>query len=86
MTSSAISASNPEPHRRQPDSNRALDWGDLGTALGLVLVIEGLVMALFPERLKSVTVLLLQTPPDRLRWGGAAAALLGLLAVWLVRH
>jgi uncharacterized protein YjeT (DUF2065 family) len=61
------------------------DWGDLGAALGLVLVIEGVLLALFPERLKRMTVLLLQTPVDRLRWGGAAAALLGLLAVWLVR-
>ena len=62
-----------------------MDWGDLGTALGLVLVIEGLLMALFPERLLRMAVLLLQTPVDRLRWGGAAAALVGVLAVWLVR-
>jgi uncharacterized protein YjeT (DUF2065 family) len=63
-----------------------LDWSDLGTALGLVLVIEGLLLALFPERLLRMTVLLLQAPGDRLRWSGIAAALLGLLAVWLVRH
>ena len=63
-----------------------MDWGDLGTALGLVLVIEGLLLALFPERLMRMTLLLLQAPGDRLRWGGAAAALLGLLVVWLVRH
>lgn len=63
-----------------------MNWGDLGTALGLVLVIEGLVLALFPERLMRMTVLLLQAPGDRLRWGGIGAALLGLLVVWLVRH
>ena len=63
-----------------------MDWGDLGTALGLVLVIEGLLLALFPERLMRMTVQLLQAPGDRLRWGGILAALLGLLVVWLVRH
>ncbi len=63
-----------------------MDWSDLGTALGLVLVIEGVLLALFPERLARMTVLLLQAPGDRLRWGGIAAALLGLLVVWLVRH
>ena len=63
-----------------------LDWDDLGTALGLVLVIEGMLLALIPERLTRMTVLLLQLPGERLRWAGIAAALLGLLVVWLVRY
>lgn len=63
-----------------------MDWSDLGTALGLVLVIEGLLLALFPERLMRMTVLLLQLPGERLRWAGAIAALLGVLVVWLVRR
>jgi uncharacterized protein YjeT (DUF2065 family) len=63
-----------------------LDWSDLGAALGLVLVIEGVLLALFPERLARMTVLLLQAPMQRLRWGGLAAASLGLLVVWLIRN
>ena len=82
-TSSAISASR---HRRHRDGARPLDSSDLVTALGLVLVIEGVLLALFPERLARMTVLLLQAPGDRLRWGGITAAMLGLLVVWLVRH
>jgi len=63
-----------------------LDWSDLGTAFGLVLVIEGVLMALLPRRLVEMTVLLLQLSGERLRWGGIAVALAGLLVVWLVRH
>jgi uncharacterized protein YjeT (DUF2065 family) len=60
-------------------------WADLGVALGLVLVIEGLLLALIPERLAQMTVLLLQQPAQRLRLGGLAAAAVGLFVVWLVR-
>jgi len=62
-----------------------LDWADLGAAFGLVLVIEGLLLALIPERLVQMAVLLLQEPAQRLRWGGIAAAAVGILIVWLVR-
>lgn len=58
---------------------------DFVTALGLVLVIEGLLLALLPDRLKSLLALVLAHPAARLRVGGLAAAGLGLLIVWLVR-
>lgn len=62
-----------------------MDWSDIGVALGLVLVIEGLLLALIPERLVRLVVALLHEPPQRLRWAGAAGAALGILIVWLIR-
>lgn len=59
--------------------------GDLATGLALVLVIEGALMALFPERLKRLTAALLKQPPHVLRIGGLAAAAVGVALVWLIR-
>ncbi|MDE0924182.1 DUF2065 domain-containing protein [Aurantimonas coralicida] len=59
---------------------------DFVAALGLVLVIEGVVYCLFPDgvRRKARTAAML---PDRsLRIGGLAAAIAGVGIVWLVRH
>ncbi len=58
---------------------------DLFTALALVLVIEGLFLALFPHRLRQIVVMMEQMPPEALRLGGLAAATLGVLLVWLLR-
>ena len=55
------------------------------TALALVLVIEGLVLALFPHRLKQVLAQLEQISPDILRLGGLAAAVIGVTCVWFLR-
>ncbi|MCH8037863.1 MAG: DUF2065 domain-containing protein [Proteobacteria bacterium] len=58
---------------------------DLFTALALVLVIEGLFLALFPHRLRQIVVMMEQMPPEALRLGGLAAATLGVLLVWFLR-
>lgn len=58
---------------------------DLFTALALVLVIEGLFLALFPHRLRQVLALMEQMPPESLRLGGLVAATFGVLVVWLLR-
>ncbi len=58
---------------------------DLFTALALVLVIEGLFLALFPHRLGQIVVMMEQMSPEALRLGGLAAATLGVLLVWLLR-
>lgn len=63
----------------------SVGWGDLVTALGLVLVIEGLALALAPERLKQALGMLVSRPAGVLRWSGLVAAALGLLVVWIVR-
>jgi uncharacterized protein YjeT (DUF2065 family) len=60
-------------------------WSDLVTALGLVLVIEGLLLALFPEALKRMVAEILARPTQTLRLGGVVSAALGVVIVWLVR-
>ena len=57
----------------------------LFTALGLVLVIEGLLYALVPGQLRRMTELLRQVTDDQLRIGGASAIALGVLIVWITR-
>ncbi len=58
---------------------------DLFTALALLLVIEGLFLALFPHRLRQIVVMMEQMSPEALRLGGLGAATLGVLLVWLLR-
>jgi uncharacterized protein len=57
---------------------------DFLVAVGLVLVIEGLVLA-FPETAKRAMTAVLETPDTVLRAVGLGSALLGLLLVWLIR-
>ena len=58
---------------------------DLLTGLALVLVIEGLVLALFPDRLRWLLEQLAEIPPEALRIGGLISVCLGVLGVWLLR-
>ena len=58
---------------------------DLLTALALVLVIEGVFLALFPHRLRQILAMLDEISPEVLRIGGLAAAAVGVLFVWLLR-
>jgi len=55
------------------------------TALGLLLVLEGLLLALFPRLLERMLLALAEVPPDLRRLGGLAAMALGILLVWAVR-
>ena len=59
---------------------------DLLTALALVLVIEGVLYATFPETMRRMVVQMLAVPEPVLRAVGLAAACLGVGAVWLMRH
>ncbi len=54
------------------------------TALGLVLVIEGLLYALVPAQLKSMMLALQKLSDDQLRIGGVALLATGVVAVWMV--
>lgn len=53
--------------------------------LGLVFVIEGLVLALAPSRLKQVLVVLNALPRDRLRALGLFSLAGGVGLVWLAQ-
>ncbi len=57
----------------------------LWPALALVLVLEGLALALLPKRLGDILRFLEAQPVDRLRNLGLGAASLGALLYWAVR-
>lgn len=59
---------------------------DLITALGLVLVIEGALYALFPDGMQRMMKQVLEMPPAVLRRLGLASAILGFVVVWLIRR
>ena len=58
---------------------------DLATAVGLVLVLEGLLWAVLPGAMKRAAELALGLADEQLRLGGLAAVAVGVLLVWLVR-
>jgi uncharacterized protein YjeT (DUF2065 family) len=58
---------------------------DLIVALGLVLVIEGLMLAAVPGAVRRATEAIGQTPDTPLRLAGLVGAIVGLVIVWLVR-
>lgn len=58
---------------------------DFLTALALVLVIEGVFLALFPHRLRQILAMMDEMSPESLRLGGLAAATIGVLLVWFLR-
>jgi uncharacterized protein YjeT (DUF2065 family) len=58
---------------------------DLATAVGLVLVLEGLLWAVSPGAMKRAAALALGFADEQLRLGGLAAVAVGVLLVWLVR-
>ncbi|MCQ0989645.1 DUF2065 domain-containing protein [Jiella marina] len=58
---------------------------DFFDALGLLLVIEGIVYCLFPGLARRMAEAASQASPDRLRIGGLVAVCLGVGVVWIVR-
>lgn len=54
-------------------------------ALGLVLVVEGLVFALAPSRLEDLLALIARIPVDTRRLIGLGAMALGVALIWLAR-
>ena len=53
-------------------------------SLGLLLIIEGLLYAVFPNRMKSMIQKMLEMSNDTLKWGGLMSAILGFLMLWTV--
>ena len=58
---------------------------DFLTALALILVIEGVLYALFPNGMKRVMREVLALPAGTLRTAGLAASALGVVLVWWFR-
>ena len=58
---------------------------ELVSAIGLVLVAEGLLYALAPATAKRLAESVRELPLDSLRTGGVVAVAVGVAIVWLVR-
>jgi len=58
---------------------------DFLAALGLVLVVEGLIYGGFPRLAKRLAAEVLSTSENTLRIGGLAAIAIGVGVVWLAR-
>jgi uncharacterized protein YjeT (DUF2065 family) len=58
---------------------------DFLAAIGLVLVVEGLVYGGFPALAKRLASEVLSTPENVLRLGGLVSIAVGVGVVWLVR-
>ena len=59
---------------------------DFGVALGLVLVLEGLVWAAFPNGMRRAMAQAEQSSPALLRALGLGAAVVGLAVIWIMRR
>jgi hypothetical protein len=57
----------------------------LVTAVGLVLVFEGILYAAAPGVLKRMAALMQEMPEDALRMGGIAAVATGVAVVWMAQ-
>jgi uncharacterized protein YjeT (DUF2065 family) len=58
---------------------------DFGSALGLMLAIEGLAMAAFTAPMQKRMAEVARVESRRLRWIGVGAAALGVAVVWAAR-
>jgi uncharacterized protein YjeT (DUF2065 family) len=58
---------------------------DFGSALGLMLALEGLAMAAFTDAMRKSMAEVSKVESRRLRWIGIAAAAAGVAVVWAAR-
>ncbi|MEM9279213.1 MAG: DUF2065 domain-containing protein [Pseudomonadota bacterium] len=58
---------------------------DLIVAIGLVLVLEGLIYAVFPGSMRKMVEEMARLPDASLRSFGLGALCVGVFIVWLVR-
>ena len=55
---------------------------ELIIAIGLLLLIEGILYALFPSKMKNMLKVIEKLPINQLRVGGFLFALIGFVIVW----
>jgi uncharacterized protein YjeT (DUF2065 family) len=58
---------------------------DFIVAIGLVLAIEGLIYAAFPQAAKRMAANALATPDGSLRIAGVVFAIIGVVLIWWMR-
>lgn len=62
-----------------------MNYTELTVALGLMLVIEGLLYALFPDVMRRAMAQLLAMPVNQIRMAALLSVALGVGLVWLVK-
>ncbi len=60
-------------------------WQDIGIALCLVLVIEGIVPFLYPRRWRSLAMSLAEIDDRTMRIAGLVSMVLGTLLLYLIK-
>ncbi len=58
---------------------------DFIVAVGLILVLEGALYALFPDGMKRLMERVMDEPAQNLRLAGILAAIVGVGVIWLIR-
>ena len=59
--------------------------GELLTAIGLIFFIEGLLLAIFPSKIKNMLEMIKNTPENTLRIFGASFLIIGFLIIWYIK-
>ncbi|MCB8821291.1 DUF2065 domain-containing protein [Microvirga rosea] len=59
---------------------------DLVAALGLALVVEGILFAAFPDGMRRAMYEAAHSPSDRMRVVGILSAIVGLGIIWVIRQ
>ncbi len=59
---------------------------DLIIAIGLILLIEGFLIAIFPSKIKNMLKLIEKTSDHKLRVTGVFFSILGFLIVWYIKN
>ncbi len=54
-------------------------------AIGLIFFVEGLFLAIFPSRIKSILELIKNTPENKLRLLGLVFLIIGFLIIWYIK-
>tara|TARA_Y100001970_G_scaffold251112_1_gene323544 strand:+ start:863 stop:1048 length:186 start_codon:yes stop_codon:yes gene_type:complete len=59
---------------------------DLIIAIGLIMFIEGLLLAMFPSRIKNMLRIMEKMPQKKLRNSGIFFVITGFLIIWYVKN
>mgnify|MGYP001238026493 FL=1 len=59
---------------------------DLITAIGLLFFIEGLLIAMFPSRIKNILKIIEKIPENKLRKTGLLFLVIGFLIIWYIKN
>ena len=55
-------------------------------AIGLIFFVEGLLLAIFPSRIKSMLDLIKNTSESKLRSLGTVFLIIGFLIIWYIKN